>query len=348
MGTYKGLQGYRVESLASDPGTISEVIGKLWYNSASNVWKIGKEGSGTWASSTALPTANLGSLGFGSSTAAIMASGQGAPPSYTIPTTSTTWNGTAWAEDAAINQARYVGAGCGASSTSGIIIAGFHSPPSSAQTWNEEFDGTSWTALAVLNTGRLGNGGAGIVTASITMGGATGPGESVTATTETWNGTAWTEVNDLNTARYHLGSASQGTTTAAMAFGGLTKGGPGSAWGVDRDETEQYNGTSWTEVNNLNTARGHVGNAGNQAGALCYGGNSGTYPGQISETETWNGTSWTEVSDLSGDKRDFCDSNGSSTAALGIGCATPPGATWSATVEIWDGAPAGVQTVTTS
>jgi len=343
MADYKTLRGFKVKSLASDP-TVDK--GQLWFNTTSNTLKYDGVGAGTWASSTALPTANLGSLGFGSSTAAIMASGQDS--AVTIPTTSTTWNGTAWAEDAAINQARYVGAGCGASSTSGMIIAGFHSPPTSAQTWNEEFDGTSWTALALLNTGRLGNGGAGIVTASITMGGATGPGESVTATTETWNGTAWTEVNDLNTARYHLGSASQGTTTAAMAFGGLTKGGPGSAWGVDRDETEQYNGTSWTEVNNLNTARGHVGNAGNQAGALCYGGNSGTYPGQISETETWDGTSWTEVADLSGDKRDFCDSNGSSTAALGIGCSIPPGTTYSATVEIWDGAPAGVQTVTTS
>ena len=41
MGTYKGIQGYLVETLASDP-TLSEVhVGKLWYNTTSNTWKVG-------------------------------------------------------------------------------------------------------------------------------------------------------------------------------------------------------------------------------------------------------------------------------------------------------------------
>ena len=40
MGTYKGIQGYTVQSLASDPSDLSKVTGQLWYNSASNVWKI--------------------------------------------------------------------------------------------------------------------------------------------------------------------------------------------------------------------------------------------------------------------------------------------------------------------
>ena len=40
MGTYKGIQGYAVESLASAPTPTQVHVGKLWYNSASNVWKI--------------------------------------------------------------------------------------------------------------------------------------------------------------------------------------------------------------------------------------------------------------------------------------------------------------------
>ena len=40
MGEYKDIQGYRVESLASDPSASADNEGKIWYNSSSNVWKI--------------------------------------------------------------------------------------------------------------------------------------------------------------------------------------------------------------------------------------------------------------------------------------------------------------------
>src|SRR6056300_1112843 len=58
-------------------------------------------------------------------------------------------------------------------------------------------------------------------------------------------GNAWATGNSLNTARSRLGGA--GTQTAAIAAGGATP----SATGV----TELYDGSSWTEVNDLNTAR---------------------------------------------------------------------------------------------
>jgi hypothetical protein len=57
---------------------------------------------------------------------------------------------------------------------------------------------------------------------------------------------------------------------------------------------ESWNGTSWTEVNDLNTARGFICNgAGTATAALATGGNPVT-----AVTESWNGTSWTEVNDL--------------------------------------------------
>ena len=40
MGTYKGIQGYTIESLSSDPAATADNEGKVWYNSTSNVWKI--------------------------------------------------------------------------------------------------------------------------------------------------------------------------------------------------------------------------------------------------------------------------------------------------------------------
>jgi len=59
-------------------------------------------------------------------------------------------------------------------------------------------------------------------------------------------------------------------------------------------QTESWNGTNWTEVNDLTTGRNTVGSAGIYTSALCAG---GTPPTQA-KTEEWNGTNWTETGDL--------------------------------------------------
>jgi hypothetical protein len=62
--------------------------------------------------------------------------------------------------------------------------------------------------------------------------------------------------------------------------------------------TEKWDGTSWTEVNDLNTARRYLGSAGTQNLALGFGGEN---PRSIytANTEIFDGTSWTEINDLS-------------------------------------------------
>jgi len=55
----------------------------------------------------------------------------------------------------------------------------------------------------------------------------------------------WATGGALNTARAWLGGA--GIQTATLAFGGETPTKVGN--------TEKYDGSSWTEVNDLNTAR---------------------------------------------------------------------------------------------
>jgi hypothetical protein len=134
---------------------------------------------------------------------------------------------------------------------------------------------------------------------------------------------AWATGGDLNTARLDL-AGTGADSTSALAFGGETSPGPVTA------DTESYNGTSWTEVNDLNTARDRVGGAGNQTAALAFGGE--TTP-KLSVTESWDGTSWTEVNDLN-TARGFLAGAGTQTAALGFGGDIPPntGAT-----ESWNG-----------
>ena len=64
--------------------------------------------------------------------------------------------------------------------------------------------------------------------------------------------------------------------------------------------TELFDGTNWTEVNNLNTAREELCARGTTTSAVAFGGTppptaSITYTGK---TETWDGTSWTETTDM--------------------------------------------------
>jgi hypothetical protein len=56
--------------------------------------------------------------------------------------------------------------------------------------------------------------------------------------------------------------------------------------------SEEWNGTSWTEGNDLSTARYAVGGFGIQTEAVAVGGSVGT-PTPSDSVEYYNGTSWT-------------------------------------------------------
>jgi hypothetical protein len=61
MTTYKGIQGFGVETLASDP-TEPGSVGQIFYNSTSGTFKTVKPGgvsAGTWASGGNLNTARM-------------------------------------------------------------------------------------------------------------------------------------------------------------------------------------------------------------------------------------------------------------------------------------------------
>ena len=63
-------------------------------------------------------------------------------------------------------------------------------------------------------------------------------------------GNAWSSQNQQNTAREGgAGSNSAAAYTAALTYGGATQ--PGAIQAL----TESWNGSAWTEVNDLNTGR---------------------------------------------------------------------------------------------
>ena len=144
------------------------------------------------------------------------------------------------------------------------------------------------------------------------------------AETENYNGTSWTSnPASINTGRGI--SQGTGTTTAALGFGGENPGGTAAL-------TESWNGTAWTEVNDLNTARFGIAGAGTQGATLAIAGRN---PGRVGNVESWNGTSWTETTDVNTVGASG-QAVGTQTDAIFATRDTSPSA-WITNVEQWNG-----------
>ena len=101
---------------------------------------------------------------------------------------------------------------------------------------------------------------------------------------------AWATGNNINVKRSKIGGTATGGVTTAMIMGGEIA----SPFGQSAD-TEIYNGTNWTEVNNLNTGRILSGGAGTQTAGLAMGGEPDS---NACHSNLGMGTNWTEVNDL--------------------------------------------------
>ena len=278
MATFKGIKGFTVQTLSSDPTTASSV-GQIYYNSTGNAFKYVSAGgvaAATWSSGGNLPATRGSGIGHAGTQTATLAFG-GLPGGATL-----TYNGTSWsAPGVDMNvAARYSLASFG-TQTAALACGG--DPGATNNGLVEQYDGSSWTEKTEMNTGRSQNPiGAGTVTAGLVGGG------NSTVNTETWDGSSWTEVNNLNTNRRN--GAGGGIQTSAIYCTGDQN--PGLTTNV-----ETWDGTSWTEVNNVNTARLNLSaafNGGNSEG-LIFGGST---PTNSALTEYWDGSSWTELADL--------------------------------------------------
>jgi hypothetical protein len=331
MATYKGIQGFTVQSLASDPPA-AQSVGQLWYNSASNVWKLSVSGTGAWASGGDLNTAVGSNLGFGIQTAALSCGGA---PVANEPQTET-YDGTTWTEVGVLNTGRQAQGTFGVL-TAGMVAGGYN--PSGELAEAEDWNGASWTETTDINTARTSIRGCGTTTAGLIAGGYAPPPTLQMDITELWNGTGWTEVNDMNTRRNGAGISIGSPATDAIIFGGYTQPPPNTA------NAEVWNGTSWTEVADLGTAKDNIGGSGTSStSALCFGGKNG---GFTTNTESWNGTSWTEVANLAL-ARGYGASAGSASSALFAGGEAPGAPYYKENSEEWNDPVYATKTVTTS
>ena len=324
MANYKELEGFSVQTLATDPDTPGWV-GSIFYNSTEGVFKTVKPGgitAGTWASAAGITTARTYLGCSGVQTAAIYMGG----PEPTYGGLTEIYNGTSWTEVGDLNTGRVYGFPSGFGTITTTIVAGGENAGGN-KTETESWNGTSWTEVNDLNVAKHAGAGMGTSIASLAAGG-NNPG-GYTTSNESWNGTSWTEVGDLNTAKYI--NTGIGLQTAALSVGGQSTPSPTLA------QVESWNGTSWTETTDINTARYQVGGAGIQTSALIYGGN----PGNYSLTEYWNGTSWTELNDLATGRGLAAQQQGmSSTATLAVNPSTAS--------EEWNVPDVVINTLTTS
>ena len=294
--------------------------------------------------------------GSGTSTAAFAIGGYSTANLATVEQ----WNGSAWTETTDINTARRsLGGSSGAGTvTATLIFGGYASPAQVANT--ESWDGSAWTEVADMAAARSDFAGTGTTTSALASG-----GEPNYGATEQWSfppatastlqegdmwfnsssstlkgyGTAagipagtWASGGNLNTARGRAGFASyaSSTTHVAMTFGGNV--GPGSPGKTVN--TEQYDGTSWTEVNNINTVRAGYGGAGTLTSAIYAGGEIPVSPSNTADVELWDGSSWTETTNLNTALRNNVGIGATNTDAISASGYTT---TAVATTEKWDG-----------
>jgi hypothetical protein len=144
---------------------------------------------------------------------------------------------------------------------------------------------------------------------------------------------AWTAGGNLNTARDNLAAA--GTQTVGLAFGGNTGANTAVA------NTEQYDGSAWSNTTNMGTARRHsLAGAGTLQAGLGFGGYTTTSVASTEEfTSSINVTTpaaWASGGNL-GTARYLLAGAGTQTAGLAFGGINGTGTTLYSATEEYDG-----------
>jgi hypothetical protein len=273
---------------------------------------------------------------------------------YTPPTVQALteqYDGTSWTEVSDLNTARYDLSGSG-SSTDALAYAGNSDPPRQALT--EFWNGSSWTEIADLSTARSSGNNAGAGTGSSSAVLATGqtPGSVTTTTTEEFTAPSVFQQENLGQVFYNSTSDAFKVTRQSVPAGTWASGGPTNAAIYSRAgagtqnaallsggngssaTNEEYNGTAWTELADLNTGREALASSrsGTTTASLVFSGELPS-PAYLANNESWDGSSWTEVNDLNTARR---SSTGSGTQTAAIIFSGDTGSN-TANTEIWNG-----------
>jgi len=328
MSEYREIKGTAVKTSTSNTGLVES---EIWYDSIAGAFKIeAVTTSGAWATGGNLNTARLVSDAFGTQTAAVYATGQLPPNSYSDATEE--YNGTAWTTGNAYPTTKTAG-GTAGTLTAGLVAGGYE-----ISTANE-YDGTSWTGTGALPTAADNIGSCGTDTQTnviMAIGRTPASGNGGTTTSVTYNGSVFAGGPATNTGRM-FGMVSGGTGTAGLIYGGFIDPSPNAM-----TNTEEYDGSTWSTSNPLNRASGLNTGFGTQTNAIA----QVNTPGHKG-AEQYDGTSWTNIADMTqADNGANYSAAAGSTGSAGFISSRSPGRN---STEEWTGPGIAVtQTLTTS
>jgi hypothetical protein len=304
----------------------------------------------SWTAQNTFTTGAEALAGAGTQTAGLVFGG--ASPPNTARTAE--YDGTNWTTVGSLNTARHALAGDGVQ-TSAIAIGGNTGSYTGAA---EKYDGTSWTTSpATLGTSRanLAASHTSSNNSSAVVFGGQSP--SVTTATEEFNASintitaaAWSSGALMGAGRYQGNGQNVGTQTAGMYAGGRGSF-PATQPAVTVSSVEEYDGSSWSEVNNMPTSLDMFGSVGTQTAAFVFGGMGGPgagpnpAPGGSTKDGTYNydGTNWTSETALPAATQNLTGA-GTQTAVVSIGgnpalttCNEYDGSSWTSTGSMTTG-----------
>jgi hypothetical protein len=151
----------------------------------------------------------------------------------------------------------------------------------------------TWASGDNLNSGR----NSGNITGSATSGmyaGGEDPGAVAANTVENYDGSSWSEITEMGTARGRPAlTNTNGNSDVLLISGGASPLGSINAI----NNVEKWNGSSWTEIAEVNTARSG-GQAFGITTASIFSGGYTPPEAIVANTEYWNGSAWTELNDM--------------------------------------------------
>ena len=271
----------------------------------------------------------------GTLTAGMIFGGQSPPPA--VHANTELYDGTNWTTGPSMNSARSQLGGSG-TQTSALAYGGRYLSGPGIRALTEAYDGTSWSETADLATAtrclsspksNTGN------SAALAIGGLA---PSATAKTEEFNNSAtvitaaaWSSGTNFPTTSSAVAGA--GPRDAAIGIGGYPAGSPPTG------KSFEYDGTSWSSEQTLNSNTGTLGVSsatGTQTACICAQQGPGPAPPyKYYAAGEYDGSSWSNANDRPGDNYSQAMS-GTQTAGLLFGGTSSPTGTMNITLS-YDG-----------
>jgi len=325
MSTYEQLKGLKVKYLSADTSGDRSVEGELFYNSsdfglkshiAVGAFSAGGNmltarramtgGAGTqtagliaggyvtalmnnteeyngngWSSSGNLPTALYYISVAGTQTAGLAVGGGDPVKQETLE-----YNGSAWTDVGNAPEIRKMLGRAGTQTAS--LFAGGNDGPNAASSEAFIYDGTNFTNITDLPSNRgAGHVSGGSQTASVHAGGSLGPPGLATTTVE-WDGSSWSEGGS-----YPLPGQNQHSSSPS-GYNQFVGGGYVSS--AVSNKTLSYDGSTWSALADMGTARQQGAGFGSEIAAAFCGGTTGSVTTATEEfnvtTSTITGAAW--------------------------------------------------------